>query len=141
MFLVRSVGRSPISEKNWGNFNPFLRVSDLLEIGSKAWNLDLINHLFVPFVPGKILRTPHFSTVDSDRCVLWTETSGLYTVRSAYRLLVERVLDASILVDSWSSRILWCSVMYIRFNHEWNALGASCKKIVNKKYYVILIWF
>lgn len=46
------VDRTIITETDSLYFNLFLRVSDLMEDGSKSWNVNLINNLFVPYIVG-----------------------------------------------------------------------------------------
>lgn len=78
-------------------FNLFLRVLGLMVVGTKTWNSSLIDHLFVPSVTGYILKTPLFNIVNEDQRIWWLEPCGVYIVRSAYMVLMERVLNTSYL--------------------------------------------
>lgn len=66
-----------------------MRVSNFLEAGSKSWNSNLINQLFNPSIVGKILKTPLFDMVGGDQRVWWSETSSIFSVRCAYKLLMD----------------------------------------------------
>lgn len=95
------VDRSIITEADSPHFNLFLRVLDLLEVGSKNCDANLINHLSVPSIEGQVLKTPLFTMVDSDQRLWWPESSGVYLVWSSYKLLMDRVLNTNHLqVDS-----------------------------------------
>lgn len=45
--------------------------------------------------------------VDSDQRLWWPESTGIYSVRSAYKLLMNRVLDNNNLYVEGNWRVLW----------------------------------
>ncbi|GMI91218.1 hypothetical protein like AT4G29090 [Hibiscus trionum] len=66
---------------------PLSKVSDLIIPNTNRWNTDLIFSIFSPSQASSILsiQLPHFSRED---LIIWrADKSGLYSVRSGYKLL------------------------------------------------------
>lgn len=80
---------------------------DLIDATSKSWRVDLIQTLFTPPSAKAILNTPLFNVIDKDLRIWAQESSGCYSVRSAYKLLIDRVLDTSHLKVAGNWRQLW----------------------------------
>lgn len=55
--------------------------------------MELINHLFPIAIVEQILRTPLFTTVPEVLRMWWPETSGVYSVRSAYTFIMNNISD------------------------------------------------
>jgi len=71
-------------------------VKSLLEENLKRWNEPLIRQVFSHGIASVIINTPLFSQVQ-DRIIWKAEKDGKYSVRSAYRLCVEDLIDTSYL--------------------------------------------
>ncbi|KAK2427871.1 hypothetical protein QL285_026426 [Trifolium repens] len=72
-----------------------LSVADVIMPDEKSWNLPLISSLFEPNSVQKIVRTPLYSSVTDDKRIWHKEKDGMYSVKSAYRLCVQDLLDTS----------------------------------------------
>ena len=66
-----------------------LRVSELIDLDNRCWNLHLLQQLFLPFEVEEIRSIPLSNSLPPDK-LIWTGTSnGLFTVQSAYKLAME----------------------------------------------------
>ncbi|GMI66103.1 hypothetical protein HRI_000279600 [Hibiscus trionum] len=80
------------------NSNPsYSKVSELINSTSNSWNRDIINSIFNPAQASSILsiQLPHYSRED---LIIWrADKSGMYSVRSGYKLLcgVQYMTDRS----------------------------------------------
>lgn len=90
---IWTANRVVIKEEDTHHSNPFLCVADLFLASTKSWNGVLINQLFPKETPDQAIRTPLFTLVLDDTRMWWSETSGVYSVCSAYRLIMSRILD------------------------------------------------
>jgi len=72
-------------------------VNSLIEDTTKRWNEQIIRQVFSPYIASSILHTPLFSQVQHDRLIWKAEKNGRYSVRSAYRLCVDELIDVSYL--------------------------------------------
>jgi hypothetical protein len=70
-------------------------VKSLLEENEKKWNESLIRHTFNHDIATAILKTPLIVQVQQDKLIWKAERNGKYSVRSAYRLCVEELIDTS----------------------------------------------
>jgi len=70
-------------------------VQSLLSEHGKYWNATLIQQIFRNDIAEAILHTPLYGQVIHDRLIWKAERNGCYTVRSAYRLCVEELIDVS----------------------------------------------
>jgi len=64
---------------------PCLTVSNLLVTPLKQWNMELINSFFDNATARNIFNTPLFPSVTHDVPVLKFERDGVYSVKSAYK--------------------------------------------------------
>ena len=70
-------------------------VNSLMEENGKKWNEPLIRHIFSHDIVAAILNTPLIFQVQQDKLIWKAERNGKYSVRSAYRLCVEELIDTS----------------------------------------------
>jgi len=71
------------------------KVHNLMSEYGKFWNAPLIRQVFSNDIAEAILNAPLFEQVQNDRLIWKAERNGCYTVRSAYRLFVEELVDVS----------------------------------------------
>jgi len=64
-----------------------MHVSDLMVQGQGVWDANKVHSLFHPLVAKNILSVPLLSPNDSDLLVWNEDSSGIYSVKSAYRLM------------------------------------------------------
>jgi hypothetical protein len=65
-------------------------VSDLVDPSTKTWKEELVREIFYPPDAETVLQLK-IPSVDGEDILAWhPERSGLFTVRSAYRLALER---------------------------------------------------
>jgi hypothetical protein len=84
-----------------------LSVADVIMPDEKSWNLPLISSLFEPNSVQKIVRTPLYSSVTDDKRIWHKEKDGMYSVKSAYRLCVQDLLDTSHLKMNGNWNLIW----------------------------------
>lgn len=65
------------------------KVIDLLEPGSRSWNVELVRNSFIGIDAEEILKIQKSRTMEEDVLAWAHERSGQYSVWSAYRLLKE----------------------------------------------------
>jgi len=70
-------------------------VGHLIHQDTKSWNEELVWYIFEEGTAQRILNIPLFQQVNEDRLVWNPEKNGHYSVRSAYRLCVEEIVDNS----------------------------------------------
>jgi len=85
---------------NDGNLpeNYFLRdytVHSLMDTGNKQWNTNLIHHIFSADKANDILQTPLVPHIPVNCLILKGEKNGHYSVKSAYKLCMEELVDTS----------------------------------------------
>ena len=71
------------------------KVADFIDIHSKKWNAPLITQVFSHDLATETLNTPLYDQVPVDNLIWKAEKNGIYSVRSAYRLCVEDLVDTS----------------------------------------------
>lgn len=71
------------------------KVNSLLAENGKVWNVPLIRQVFSNDIAEAILNTPLYQQVQNDRLTWKVERNGFYSVRRAYRLCVEELVDVS----------------------------------------------
>lgn len=71
-----------------------LKVAHLFKPHSKQWNIDFIHYVFDPGTAQKILATPLLSSVRTDAPTWRFEKDGKYSVRSAYRDIINNDQNA-----------------------------------------------
>lgn len=102
------------------------KVSSLFYNGSRVWNIELIRDMFVARDQDCIINTKVHEQGSEDRLYWCKETSGVYSVRSAYRLLQAQK-------NLWQSRdniSFWRKVWRVKappkvLNLIWRALSNS----------------
>ena len=72
-----------------------LRVSDCIMSNQKSWNVPLLNFIFNEQIVEHIVTTPLYPSVREDRLVWKKESNSEYSVRSAYHLCMNELLDTS----------------------------------------------
>jgi hypothetical protein len=71
--------------------HPTATVSFIIDNGTKRWNLDLIEQMFSP-AELRLIQSIPLSCMNRDDALIWRGTSrGIFSVRSAYHMLKERV--------------------------------------------------
>ncbi|XP_074292350.1 uncharacterized protein LOC141619219 [Silene latifolia] len=65
-----------------------MRVSELLNVDGRSWNLELVNATFLPFERERIWNIRLGDTRTRDLWFWEPERDGVYTVKTAYKLLV-----------------------------------------------------
>jgi ribonuclease HI len=84
-----------------------LVVADVILPDTKCWNLPLLTTLLNSSGVNKVLNTPLFNSVLEDKRIWRMEKNGAYSVRSAYRLCVQELLDTSHLRMDGSWNLIW----------------------------------
>ncbi|CAN0886231.1 Putative ribonuclease H protein At1g65750 [Linum grandiflorum] len=84
-----------------------MRVMDLINPGSREWKSELIGQIFCSRDAHEIMAIPVHVASGSDRRIWHYSKDGQYTVKTAYRLYTEHIVDRSNLhnIGEWSS--LW----------------------------------
>lgn len=79
-------------------------INNLMNLYNKSRKEEVVRQIFSVDIAAKILNTPLIAQVQDD-CLIWkAEKNGCYSVRSAYRLCVNELIDSSHLhrPGSWS---------------------------------------
>ncbi|CAN1794473.1 Putative ribonuclease H protein At1g65750 [Linum perenne] len=84
-----------------------LRVMDLWIPGTKCWDEELLEDLFIPDDVEAILRLTPTSNNDEDTMIWQVSTDGTYSVKSAYKEVMERVFDREQLKTQGAWKQLW----------------------------------
>jgi hypothetical protein len=77
------------------NFVRDFSVSSMMNTSSKGWKQEVIRQVFSFDIADSILRTPLIDRVMDDRLIWKVEKNDLYSVKSAYILCMEELVDAS----------------------------------------------
>jgi hypothetical protein len=83
------------------------KVQSLISEHGKRWNVPLVRQVFSNDIVDAIFSTPLYDQVHQDRLIWKAERNGCYTVRSAYRLCVEELVDVSHLHRPGSWNNIW----------------------------------
>jgi hypothetical protein len=102
-----SDGSCLTSQQSNTNVVDTLMVSDIMSQEDKCWNVPLITSTFEPYSAAKILNTPLYSSVTEDRRLWRAEQNGEYSVRSAYRLCTQELIDTSHLRMNGAWNLIW----------------------------------
>jgi len=79
-----------------------LTVHNLICLDGGGWNTTMVNPMLKDEDTNHVLKVP-FINLDSEDTRLWNfERNGIYSIRFAYRLLIDRILNNSHL-QNWSS--------------------------------------
>jgi hypothetical protein len=68
-------------------------VGHLIDQGPKVWNEQLVRQLFAVDTTQQILNTPLHQQVEMDMLIWKTEKNECYSVRSAYRICINNVIN------------------------------------------------
>lgn len=82
-----------------------VRVHSLIDQNTNGWNYNMVNYYFDYDTVQEIIRTPIFHQVEEDALIWKAEKNGHYSVKSAYHLCVNNIVDNSYLhrAGSWDS--------------------------------------
>jgi len=72
-----------------------LRVSHCMLHNHKSWDVPFLESIFDQQTVNHITNTPLFTSVKEDRLIWSKESNGDYSVRNAYRLCLQELLDVS----------------------------------------------
>ncbi|XVF87253.1 hypothetical protein PTKIN_Ptkin18bG0104000 [Pterospermum kingtungense] len=97
-------------------------VRDLMVPGGGQWDVELLSELFQERDVEAILNIPLCNNAPCDRIIWHYSKGGDYTVRSAYKLLVERMNDNSHLHVPREWKLLWNLKLPPKIKHfAWRA--------------------
>jgi hypothetical protein len=68
-------------------------VGHLIDQNAKVWNEQLVRQLFGNETTQNILNTPLHQQVQMDKLIWKVEKNGCYSVRSAYRICIEDIIN------------------------------------------------
>jgi len=83
----------------------------------KEWNTPLVRQVFSNDVADAILNTPLFEQVQNDHFVWKAERHGCYSVRSAYRLCMEELIDVSHFHRPGNWKNIWRLKVPLKIKH------------------------
>lgn len=104
-----------------------LYVKDIVHPGVKAWNQELINSIFPPEDAHAILKVPLLNDIDEDQVIWKLNRNGLYSVRSAYHLCVEKLICANHLKVQGDWSLIWQLKVPSRVK---NCLWRACRDVL-----------
>lgn len=67
------------------------RVRDLILSDRKSWNQDLLRDFLLPAQCDAVLRVPLYSSISHDTRTWWPTKNGIYSVKSAYHIFLEKL--------------------------------------------------
>jgi hypothetical protein len=68
-------------------------VGHLMDHNAKVWNEQLVRQLFATETANNILNTPLHQQVHTDKLIWKAEKNGCYSVKSAYRMCIEEIIN------------------------------------------------
>jgi len=89
----------------------------LISEHGKVWNEPLIRQVFSTDIAVVILHTPLFEQVTNDRLIWKAERNGCYSVRSAYILCMEELIDVCHLHRPGNWKRIWCLKLPPKVKH------------------------
>ncbi|KAH1096514.1 hypothetical protein J1N35_013435 [Gossypium stocksii] len=89
-----------ITDRRNGQNNSIELVSDLIDDSTRTWKTNLITSTFLAYIAQQILQIPLSETPYDDFQVWSKEPSGIFSVRSAYKLLQEDSSDPNYLIQA-----------------------------------------
>ena len=99
-------------------------VQSLMSAQRKEWNTPLVRHVFSHDIADVILHTPLFEQVQTDHLVWKAERNGCYSIRSAYRLYVEEMIDVTHLHRLGNWKDIWHLKVPPKIKHMlWRCAG------------------
>ena len=113
-----------------------LRVSELIDMENRCWNLHLLQQLFLPFEAEEIRSIPLSYSLPSNKQIWIGTSNGLFIVRSAYKLAMDNYSvsgGASSSNDS-NLRYFWKKVWRLPVPHKVkHFLWRACHDILPTK--------
>lgn len=103
-----------------------LSVADLFLLGSKAWNVQLLNYLFHPRDMSAILGVPLLPFISNDQQFWSPRQDGEYTVKSGTWFISERLTNISYLKAEGNWNRLWKMVIPPKVKHFLWRLCRNC---------------
>ena len=85
-------------------------VGHLIHQGTKMWNEEVVRSIFEAETAQQILDKPLFPQVNVNRSVWKAKKNGHYSVRSAYRLCMEEIVDNS----HMRKEEFWCGIWKLK---------------------------
>lgn len=82
-------------------------VASLIDTDVKQWNSNLIHQLFSNAQAADVLNTPLVPHIPADNLIWKAEKNGIYSVKSAYRLCVQELIDVSHLRPPGNWNVIW----------------------------------
>jgi len=70
-------------------------VCDLMNEGSNSCNMNLISGMFPPYIVDSIMQVPVLDVVTHDTLIWKEDKSGVYTVKTGYRLCMEKIMNVA----------------------------------------------
>jgi hypothetical protein len=68
-------------------------MGNLIDQNEKVWNEQLVRQIFASETAQNILNTPLHQQVQMDKLVWKAKKNGCYSIRSAYRICIEDVIN------------------------------------------------
>lgn len=84
-----------------------LKVVDLFVPGCRQWDVEMLHELFSPRDVDEIMTIPLWSVALADKCIWYFSKEREYTVRSGYKLVMERLVDSTHLHVPGEWRKFW----------------------------------
>lgn len=118
------------------------KVSDLIEPEVRQWRIDLIRRIFPMNIASTIELIPLAKTAHEDILVWWGEPSGVFSVRSAYKLLQNNPSYYSLQIDlrhfyikMWDLHLftkIKIAVWRFSWNYFPNLVNLKNKKVIHE---------
>lgn len=84
-----------------------LRVSNLWVSGMKMWDANLVRNLMHPAAANTVLQMPLHGAIKEDGIMWWPRKKGMFSIRSAYILCLEEMLELDHLKVPGNWKKLW----------------------------------
>lgn len=70
-----------------------MKVSSIIDPINHCWDINTISHILSPQDVQVIVRTPLLPMVEGDSCIWALTQNGMYTVRSAYYMIIYKFIN------------------------------------------------
>ncbi|KAG8502628.1 hypothetical protein CXB51_000050 [Gossypium anomalum] len=115
------------------------KISELIDQSTKTWNLDLISNRFTPLEVKAIRCIPLSVYTSEDKLVWFADNSGMYTVRSGYRCLVNSHINDSMDTDYTDFyKKIWVNLFNKRISHS--PIYFSCGEVPENFMHTLLFY-
>lgn len=84
-----------------------LRVIDIIQHDTKGCNMDLVNNIFNEEDADIVSKTPLLPQILEDKLIWASTIDGSYSVKSAYLLIMEKILKLDHLASKFELQLLW----------------------------------